>query len=157
MQPIPKILLIHRRPEEVESQIESLRHAGNEITVDPVQDPEALRRLWENPPDALVVDLSRMPSHGRDVAVAVREKKSTRHIPIVFVGGDLVKVQRVQTLLPDATYTTWKRIRSSVKHALAHPPELPVVPNLCGPGESSSVVSVRHVPAWEAGGSGSCV
>ena len=125
---MPKIFLIHRRPEEVEAQIETLRHAGNEITVDPVQDPEALRRLWENPPDALIVDLSRMPSHGRDVAVAVRERKSTRHIPIVFVGGDLAKVQGVQTLLPDATYTTWKRIRNSVKHALAHPPESPVVP-----------------------------
>ena len=31
-------------------------------------------------------------------------------------------------LLPDAVYTTWSKIRSSLKRAIAHPPAEPVVP-----------------------------
>jgi hypothetical protein len=40
----------------------------------------------------------------------------------------LIKGARTRELLPDATYTTWGRLRSSLKRAMAHPPADPVVP-----------------------------
>jgi hypothetical protein len=44
----------------------------------------------------------------------------------VFVDGEAAKVERVRKLLPDAVYTSWSRIRSSLKQAIAQPPAEPV-------------------------------
>lgn len=90
-------------------------------------DPDA-RSSHHGAPAAAVIDLSRTPSHGRDVALFLRKTKSTRHIPIVFVEGDTEKVERIKKLLPDAVYSTWRAIRGSVKRAIAKPPRHPVVP-----------------------------
>ncbi len=89
----------------------------------------AMRLIRASPPDAVVIDLTRMPSHGREVAQGVRGSKATRHIPIVFVGGEAEKVERTRQLLPDAVYTTWGRIKTALPKAIAKPPKHPVVPN----------------------------
>ena len=49
-------------------------------------------------------------------------------MPVVFVDGQPEKIERVRQYLPDAVYTPWRRIRSSLKRAIAHPPSDPVVP-----------------------------
>ncbi len=88
-----------------------------------------LREMRQRPPSAVVIDLSRFPSQGRDVALAIRHTKATRHLPLVFVGGAPEKVAMVQQSLPDAVYTSWDRIRGALKEAIAHPPADPVVPS----------------------------
>ena len=80
-------------------------------------------------PDAVVIDLSRIPSHGRAVAQSVREAKYSRHVPLVFVGGEPDKVKRTRQLIPDAVYTTWGRIKTSLPKAIAKPPKNPIAPN----------------------------
>ena len=70
-----------------------------------------------------------MPSHGREVAHGVRSSKATRHVPIVFVGGEAEKVERTRQLLPDAVYTTWGRIKTALPKAIARPPKAPVIPD----------------------------
>jgi hypothetical protein len=69
-----------------------------------------------------------MPSGGRDIAVAIRLQKPTRQVPLVFVGGQTAKVERIRTILPDATYTTWGSIGGALEHAIANPPMDPVIP-----------------------------
>jgi len=59
----------------------------------------------------------------------LRTSPATRHVPIVFVEGEPEKVARTKTLLPDATYTSWSRIKTSLRKALAHPLANPVVPD----------------------------
>jgi len=122
------VYLIHWNAEEAEERSERLRAAGYEVPCDPFQGSSTMRRLREDPPSAVVIDLSRLPSQGRDVALGVRSYKSTRHLPIVFVDGDPEKVARIKKHLPDAVYTDWSRIRSGLKRAIAHPPAAPVVP-----------------------------
>ncbi len=80
------------------------------------------------PPDAFVIDLSRVPSQGAAVGVWLRQQKTTRHVPLVFVGGVPEKVARVRGLLPDAVYTEWRRIRGGLKRARVRRPAAPVVP-----------------------------
>ena len=60
----------------------------------------ALRALAADPPDAIVIDLGRLPSQGRAVATALRQQKATRDVPLVFVEGDPEKTARVKALLP---------------------------------------------------------
>lgn len=129
-----RVRLIHWNAGEARERAEILRAAGHLINADPLTEPGSLREIGARPPDAIVIDLSRLPSHGRDVALGFRAYKATRHVPIVFVDGEAEKVAKVRTLLPDAVYTTWGRIRGALKSAIAHPPPAPVVPssNLAG-------------------------
>jgi len=124
---MPRVRLIHWKPEEAAPRAAALRAAGYTVDLRPVT-PETLRELRARAPDAVVIDLSRVPSHGRDVALAIRESKGTRHLPLVFVAGDAEKVARVRTALPDAVYATWRGIRGALRRAIAHPPDRPVVP-----------------------------
>ncbi len=128
-----RVRLVHWNAGESRDRAVTLRAAGYIVNHAQVT-PETLRELRRNPPDAVLIDLSRIPSHGRDVALGIRGSNTTRHIPIVFVGGDAKKVAGIKKLLPDAEYTTWRRIRSSLKHAITHPPVEPAVPasNLAG-------------------------
>jgi CheY-like chemotaxis protein len=128
-----RVCLIHWKAEEAEERIAKLRAAGYEVDYGETN-PGALRAWRDNPPAAFVIDLSRMPSHGRDVAMALRGYKSTRHTPLIFVEGEPEKIERVKVNLPDAVYTSWSRIRGSLKSAIAKPVASPVVPasNLAG-------------------------
>src|SRR4051794_6230538 len=92
--------------------------------------PADLRRLLEKPIDAIVIDLSRLPSLGRDVGLGLRNRKTTRQIPIVFVDGEPDKVSRVKTVLPDAVFTEWRKIGTAVKTAIKNRPRTPLVPNV---------------------------
>lgn len=120
-----QVRLIHANAAEGREKAALLRKAGYQVAFEPVT-PAVLKKLRDKPPQALVIDLTRTPSHGRDVAVAVRHWKATRHIPIAFAGGDLEKIERIKKLVPDAEYTPWSRIRSALKRAIAHPPQKPV-------------------------------
>lgn len=90
----------------------------------------ALRGLRADPPDAIVIDLDRLPSQGGSVALVLRGQRATRRVPIVFVGGRPEKVARVRALLPDAAYTTWGRIGTALRRALREPPAEPVAPGV---------------------------
>jgi hypothetical protein len=122
-----RVRLIHWKASEAEERAARLRAAGYDVAFDAL-DADSLRELRQDPPAAVVIDLARLPSQGRDVALAIRHYKTTRHVPLLFVGGDPDKVSRIQEHLPDAVYTTWSRIRSSLKRAIAHPPAVTVVP-----------------------------
>ena len=60
--------------------------------------------------------------------MALRSRKTTRHVPLIFVDGDPEKVAKLKTLLPDATYTTWGRLKTALPRAIARPPASPIVP-----------------------------
>ena len=122
-----RIRLIHWRPEEARPRVEQLADAGYEVAYEPL-DPNTLRGLANDPPDAFVIDLTRLPSHGRDVGIYVRERKATRRVPLVFVGGAPEKVARARERLPDAVYAAWKDAAAAIEDAIANPPADPVVP-----------------------------
>jgi hypothetical protein len=121
------VQLIHWDTEQADKRAKQLRIAGYDVRSEPL-DAASLRELRSNPPAAIVIDLSRIPSHGREIALTIRMHKSTRNVPLVFVEGEQEKVARIRELLPDAVYTTWRRIRGSLSKAIAAPPTDPVVP-----------------------------
>ena len=128
-----RVRLIHWQLAEAAERIAKLKACGYEVEYAEL-DGNNSRALRESPPAAFVIDLSRLPAHGRDVGAALRGFKATRHVPIVFVEGEPEKVARVKELLPDATYTTWSKMRSALKAAIANAPADPVKPasNLAG-------------------------
>lgn len=123
------VLLVHWNAAEAEERAATLRAAGHEVLVVSTPASDDLRALLDEPLDAAVIDLRRVPSHGRDVGVFLRGRKATRRLPLVFVEGDPDKTAAVKKLLPDAVFTPWSRVRGALKRALAATPAAePVVP-----------------------------
>jgi CheY-like chemotaxis protein len=121
------VRLIHWNATEAKERASILESAGYRVDYDPLA-PQALRKLRNNPPAAVVIDLSRLPSQGRDMAINIRHAKATRNIPIVFVEGDQQRVNQVKTHLPDAIYTDYSQIRTVLREAVADPPTVKVIP-----------------------------
>ena len=122
-----RIQLVHWKPEEAGPRVAWLRKAGYRVLLRS-PGPEFLKDLRSRPPDAVVIDLERLPSQGRDVGVALRHRKATRGIPLVLAGGEGGKVERIRKVLPDAVFTPWSRVRAALRRAMAHPPAEPAAP-----------------------------
>jgi hypothetical protein len=125
---VAHVRLIHWNGPEGRERKLRLASLGHQADFDDVEGPGLVKVLRRSVPDAYVIDLSRLPSAGRQIAMWLRTTKNTRPIPIVFVDGDPAKVARIKELLPDATYTSWTRIKTALPKALTGPTRDPIVP-----------------------------
>jgi hypothetical protein len=123
-----RVLLIHWNRKEAEARAAVLRRLGFNASAEVPDGPPFFKRLQSDPPDAVVIDLSRLPSQGRDIGLAVRHYKTTRRLPLVFVGGDPVKLEKIRELIPDLTAATWDSVGEALKRAIQNPPRDPVKP-----------------------------
>jgi CheY-like chemotaxis protein len=123
-----RVQLIHWNADEAKERAERLRALGYEVDHEISGGSAFLREMGKNSPVAVVIDLARLPSQGRDMALLIRKTKATRDLPLVFIGGVAEKVDRMKELLPDAVYTSWEGIGDALADAVANPPVDPVVP-----------------------------
>jgi CheY-like chemotaxis protein len=122
-----RIRLIHWNATVAKQKASILESAGYEVDY-ALSALQTLEELRNNPPAAVVIDLSRLPSQGRDIAINIRHTKATRNIPIIFVEGDPQKVNQIKTHVPDALYTNYNKVHTALKQAITHPPIVTVIP-----------------------------
>lgn len=91
--------------------------------------PDELKKTNYNPPTVFIIDLSRIPSQGRDLGIFLRKNKVTRNIPIIYIAGDPEKVKKLKAILPDAYYSSWKEIDSAINNSLISNKKNFVVPD----------------------------
>ena len=124
-----RVRIIHWRPAEAASLIDSVRTAGFEPEYDgEMNGPAISRAIRARLPDAVLIDLSRLPSHGREIGIWLRGIKATRHIPLVFVNGEGEKLERVRKELPDAAYATPADLKDVLRtscRGIEHDPLVP--------------------------------
>ena len=118
--------VFHQRAEEAEPLLRVLRAAGCSVLYDAARGTKTVREIAEEGTSAIVIDLSRLPSHGRAIGSWVRGSKAIRHIPLVFAGGDPAKVAAIRAEIPDAEYVSIDRLPAALKRA--KPLTEPVVP-----------------------------
>ncbi len=122
------VRLICWKAADAATRAAELQHAGYRVVAAP---PEAsggmIRAFRELSPDAVVIDLDRLPSHGRELGLGLRASKSTCHIPVIFAGGAPLKVEAIRTALPDAIYTAWG---DGTAEAIERAMRLPAPPRL---------------------------
>jgi hypothetical protein len=123
-----RIRLVHWKEDEVPERAARLEAAGYEVDGEAPGTSIGVAKLREDPPTAFVIDLGRLPSHGREVAFSVRQSKALRCIPIVFVGGVEAKAEAIRKQLTDATFTSWDDIAADLRQAIDNPPAEPVIP-----------------------------
>ena len=113
-----RIYLVHWNDEERIRRAEQLRALGYKVVQEISSSSAFLRKLEEVRPAAVAIDMTRIPSQGRDLGIAIRKRKGTRHIPLVFTGGDDKKLKKVKELLPDAHYCGWEKIGECIENAV---------------------------------------
>ena len=97
-----RIFYVHWNESEALERIAPLTKSGHDVRAhwSTGSSPSLKREL----PDAVVISLDRLPSHGRAVAEWFWEAKSRRHIPIVFEGGKPDKVAVARERYPNARF-----------------------------------------------------
>jgi hypothetical protein len=116
----PLVWLVHPGAGESKRSAELIA-LSYRVVGGPWNSPEIIRKKAELP-CAVIIDLSRSPSAGRDIAVAMRSHSTLVNVPFILVEGATDKIAAVKKLLPDAIATTWPRIRTALASARAHPP-----------------------------------
>ena len=131
-----RVFLFHWHEGEARERAAKLRAMGHEVAVHSSRSEGSNsggpKSIAAEPPDAVVVDLSRLPSHGMAVATWLRGRKGTRAIPLVFVVGEPANTAKARDAFPDATFTPWPRLRAALRNAIARPVRDPVVPAPAG-------------------------
>ncbi len=123
-----RVRLVHWNANEAKEKAGRFEAFGYEVDYAMPDVTNFLRELGKDPPAVVVIDLSRLPSQGRDLALLIRKRKSTRTIPMVFIGGPSEKAARIKELVPDAVFTSWDDAGNSLKAAIDNPPKDPAVP-----------------------------
>lgn len=125
-----RIQLIHWKVEESKRLAEKLSAQGYSVNNQLPINQQFFKNLRANPPQVMVIDLSRLPSQGRDVAINLRTHKTTQAIPIIFTDGDPEKINNIQQILPDAIYCGWSEIAAAIDQAINNPPEAKPLDNI---------------------------
>jgi CheY-like chemotaxis protein len=100
-----KLFLIHWNQAEAEDYARELVDSGWEVVIEAKDGRRAYESIKSDPPVVVVIYLTRLPSHGRETAHALRSYKSLREIPIIFIGGQGELLQKTKAKIPDAVYS----------------------------------------------------
>jgi hypothetical protein len=118
---VTRVVVIHREPPEAGVLAGRLRDRGLDARPYLSLGTRGFREIRGDPPDAILIDLTRLPSYGKAMGVLLRENKSLGGIPLVFLTGDPAKTAPVKRVLPDATYADWSEIAAAIERAVARP------------------------------------
>lgn len=122
------VRLICWNADQARERAAALAGAGFEVDAAPLNPAGLIGYFRQHIPAVVLIDLDRLPSHGREVGIALRQSKATRQIPLVYAGGAPEKVARVRAELPDAFYCAWDGVAKALREALRHAPANPVKP-----------------------------
>ena len=117
---MPRIFYVHWNETEAQERVKPLVDAGNEVRAH--WSAQTAPRIDGPLPDAVVVSLDRLPSHGRAVAEWFWEAKSRRHVPLVFEGGKPDKAAAAREKFPNAHFCTAGQASSLLDRILAKNP-----------------------------------
>jgi DNA-binding response OmpR family regulator len=99
-----RLFLLHWDKEEAEVYASNLRLQGWKVDVESEDGGRAGKAIKLDPPTVVVTSLTRKPTHGLATTEYLAETKSTRHIPLIFVGGEGDGLAKTKAKLPNAKY-----------------------------------------------------
>jgi DNA-binding response OmpR family regulator len=101
-----RLFLVHWHLSEAQSLAEHLVSSGWQVELESEDGGRAFSAIKASQPQCVVVSLARLPSHGRQTAIALRAAAVTRYIPILFVDGELAAIKKALEKVPGAFHTT---------------------------------------------------
>lgn len=114
-----RVFLVDLDEKTAPDRAELLRAAGHEVDFRTGEyKPAWLKAVDALQPEAAVIALDRLPSHGRSIAAMLAQRKATRTTPFVFAGGAPDKVAATKKAFPEAIYSEWRGVAAAVRKAL---------------------------------------
>lgn len=109
-----RAFLVHWREAEAEVLAKEIRNMGWNVETETNDGDRAGKRIKDDPPDVVVIYLTRLPSHGRETGHTLRCIRATKNIPLVYVDGNDEAVSRTRNMVPDAIYTTTEELNRTL-------------------------------------------
>jgi DNA-binding response OmpR family regulator len=110
-----RLFLVHWNAPEAEAKAAALRSHGWDVQIEAEDGGRAYQRVTGDPPDAVVIFLTRLPSHGRETGYALRRAPRTRQVPLLFVGGAEEAVARTRGRVPDALFLSEEALHGALE------------------------------------------
>ena len=111
-----RLFYLHWNKDEAAAHVKVLQAAGHAVRCHAETGKAA---QIEPLPEALVVSLERLPSHGRAVAGWFWEAKKRRSIPLIFVGGEVSKTAIARRQFPGAHFCERRELPARIDMALS--------------------------------------
>lgn len=111
-----KIFYLHWNEAEAKERVALLKKAGYEVVSH--WRTETRVQFGDTLPEAVVISLDRLPSHGRAVAEWFVEAKKRQHIPLIFAGGQPDKAQATKAKFPQATFCATEKVLDTLQKIL---------------------------------------
>ena len=155
-----RVLVMHRETAEASERAARLRALGFDAAPYLSLGTRGFRGIRQDPPQAILIDLTRLPSYGKMMGVLLRQQKALGAIPLVFAEGDPDKTAQVRAILPDAEYATWAKIAGAIRRAVRQAPRDAMPPRdlgrpllaKLGIGEASRVALLNAPEGFELPG-----
>ena len=115
-----RLFLVHWNAAEAAELAAPFEQAGWQVESEAEDGARAGKRILANPPAAVVIYLTRLPSHGRETAHTLRSAKAGKRIPVIFVDGAEDKVAKVRANVPDGIFTTSAKLPQVLARLESH-------------------------------------
>ena len=112
---MPRAFLIHWNKAEALEKVKPLRAAGWTVIYEYGSGEIAFKTIKAKPPDVVIIYLSRLPSHGSRMGEVLKQSKATRAIPILFVDGEIEKIAKVKSNVPDGIFIRSADLKKTLK------------------------------------------
>lgn len=107
-----RLFLFHWDKTSAAARAKELRAAGWTVAVESEDGARGGSKVLQQPPDVIVFDLAKRPSHSRETASGIRGYKAGRSLPMVFVDGTDDDVAKTKARVSAAVFTTSTKLLS---------------------------------------------
>lgn len=101
-----RIFLFHWNQNEAKEYAEQLEKEGWDVDYEWEDGARGGNKVKIDPPDVVVFYHTRLPSHSRATAKYLAETKSTRGIPLIFVGGESEALEKTKKKIPGGIFVS---------------------------------------------------
>lgn len=84
------------------------------VETESVDGGRAYKKLKELLPTSVVIDLGVAPSHGKEVALALKDSRTTKSLPILFINASEQYRQDLSYRIPDAKFFTEESLKDFI-------------------------------------------
>jgi DNA-binding NarL/FixJ family response regulator len=114
-----KLFLFHWEKEGATARATELKAVGWQVEMEFEEGLRGCKNLKAFGPDVVVFDIAQKAVHSRECGRALRNAKSFREIPFIFVDGTDEEIAKVKAKVPAAIFTTSANLAKSLaKYAL---------------------------------------
>lgn len=101
-----RLFYVHWNSSEIRKYAKDLRKEGWNVETEAHDGGRAFQRIRANLPDAVVINLDRLPAHGREIGFTLQAIKITDTVPVVFVDGEPKDREKTLDRVPNAVFAT---------------------------------------------------